>query len=755
MSLVACALLLQIGVGPVHRDAESVTAIVARARAARYQQDSALASYQAMARQRMSAGIGVAPGLRGGLAAVGRVRLAARYESVARVGWDHERGAWAEMIASRSVVPFLGMREPHYEGDDVALTLPYYPGRDRLWPVTELSDALHEGLRRDVVWIEHPLDPGADSLYVLTLGDSIAFRLPDHSTIQLREIRVRPRRPAQQLIVGSLWVDRETGALVRAAYRPSTPIDLWPLFEHEMDDDDRDAMRKFGPYTGSVQEIIVEHGLYEGRFWLPRTRMAVGEGTARGARMTIEIQQTFSYERVTAMPEGTFAQSTQTVADTDATGRRRRDTWREVQDRDGRCRPHGSDARRFTPDSLVGDSSLSVMYSEGVRFRVLLPCRLEDLATSPELPRSIYSSDEALFTETDFAALQRDANAALAMSRQAEWQPQKVQIAYGPRNGLLRYNRVEGLSAGAMATRVLGKGYTESALVRVGTADLQPNAEARIERSNARLTLDAVAYRRLATANDWGNPMGIGASITALLFGRDEGFYYRTAGVETRGLRQSIGGRASFAWRVFAEREDSAPIETKLSVAHAMNGVRFRPNIAATEGVWSGAALAATFTSGLDPVGLRASGKLTADAATGPTDFARGILELTMNRGVGRARTVTLTGSTGSTVGEVPVQRLFYLGGPETVHGHAPGDMVGDAFWMGHLEIAEGHAFFGTAAFVDVGWAGARTDWTRAPSTLRGAGVGIHLLQGLVRLDVSHGLEPAGRWRGDLFVDLR
>src|SRR4051812_23912548 len=492
---------------------ETARTLVARARAARYQQDSALASYQAVVKQRMSGGIGVAPGFRGGLPAVGRVRLAARYESVARVGWDHELGAWGQILAARSVVPFLGAVSPHAENDDVALTLPYFPGRDRLWPMTELSDALHEGLHRDGLWIEHPLDAGADSLYRLDLGDSITFRLPDASTIQLREIRVRPRRPDQRLMVGSLWVDMATGALVRAAYRPSTSMDLWPLFRQEMDDDDRAVMRKFGPYTGNVKEIVVEHGLYEGRFWLPRTRLAVGEGTARGMRVTIEIEQTFRYDRVTGMPLGTFAHVTAEVPDIDPRdGRVRRGEWRGVEDRTARCWKRGDTSAQNDPAALLRDSSLTVMYSEGARFRVLIACDTNDLLHSPELPASIYGKNEAVFSETDFSALQKDANAALAMDRQAEWKPQPVRVSFGLERGLVRYNRVEGLSFGADAQRELGKGYALSGVARIGVADLEPNAEATIQRSNARMSLDATAYRRLAVANEWGNPLGLGAS---------------------------------------------------------------------------------------------------------------------------------------------------------------------------------------------------------------------------------------------------
>ena len=88
--------------------APDVASLVARARAARLQQDAQLASYEVIARQRLSSSIGLASGITGtgiaaavkgasvaALGAIGALRLAARYESVARLGWDHERGAWA------------------------------------------------------------------------------------------------------------------------------------------------------------------------------------------------------------------------------------------------------------------------------------------------------------------------------------------------------------------------------------------------------------------------------------------------------------------------------------------------------------------------------------------------------------------------------------------------------------------------------------------------------------------------------------
>src|SRR3569833_252475 len=233
-----------------------VSLFVVCARSARWQQDSMLAGYETTVRQRMSASSGSSTGLAATaglpLVTVGPPRLAARFESVARVGWSETSGAWAEILAARSVLPMFGSGPPEPETGEVALVLPYYPGRDWLWPTTELYRALPTA--RD--WIVHPLSAGADSVYEFSVGESLDIRLPDRRAIHVRELRVRPRRPSPRLIVGSLWIDAETGNLVRTAYRPSTTIDLWPMMERNFDSDDRKMAQKFGPYAGTIREII-------------------------------------------------------------------------------------------------------------------------------------------------------------------------------------------------------------------------------------------------------------------------------------------------------------------------------------------------------------------------------------------------------------------------------------------------------------------------------------------------------------------
>ncbi|MBC7896205.1 MAG: hypothetical protein H7066_12395 [Cytophagaceae bacterium] len=750
MLFVAASIALQLS-SAATPPPTGVGALVARARAARLQQDSLLASYQVVVRQRLSSSIGLVGGVVG-LGPVGINRLAARFESVARVGWHHRNGAWGEILAARGVAPIVGQVEAEPEADDIPLVLPYFPGRDRLWPMSEMREALPG--RDD--WIAHPLSPGADSLYVFTVGDSLIITLPDNRAITLREIRVQPRRPADRLIVGSLWIDAESGSLVRAAYRPSIAMDLWPFFEREVGRGDRDNVKKFGPFKGLVREIVVDHGLYDGRFWLPRTRLAHAEGTARVGRATITVEQTFKYERVTSSPPGTIAQTFIDAPDVDPrTGRLRRPTWRGTQQRSRKCRETG-DSTSWSPDSIANDPGLTIMSAEGVRFRVLLPCDTQTLATSTLLPPSIYSSGEALFTGTDLDALRKDVASSLAMSRQARWSPQPPTIHWGVDREMLRFNRVEGLSAGAMVERELGNGYTFSAMARLGVADWQPNAELSLRRTNVSRQLQVTAYRRLVASNDWGRPLGGGASLVAALFGRDDGFYYRTVGGEVGGSLGTAGSAVGLAWRLFGEQQSRAEVETQHSLAHAVNGLRFRPNIVATEGTYAGGATTLRYGWGIDPRGTRLSGSTRLEAMTGERAFGRGMTDMTIVRGLfGRAQ-ATITGAAGTSVGDVSIQRLWYLGGPQTVHGHAPGAATGNAFWLARAELTGGKPLIRPVLFGDVGWAGPRASWGSG-TPVSGAGVGLAVLDGAVRFDVGRAMESAsrGRWRVDLYIELR
>ena len=316
-------------------------------------------------------------------------------------------------------------------------------------------------------------------------------------------------------------------------------------------------------------------------------------------------------------------------------------------------------------------------------------------------------------------------------------------------------NRVEGLSAGVMLERELGNGYTTAGTLRFGVADRQPNAEATLRRTNVASQVEATAYRRLDAANDWGKPLGPGASLSAALFGRDDGFYYRTLGVELAGGRRSTSDRVMNAWRVFGERQSTAALETQRSLANVARGVRFQPNIDAREGIYFGGATTAHYAWGLDPRGMRLSGSTRLEAATGETSFGRGMTELTITHGLGGNASASITGAAGAAAGVLPTQRNWYIGGPQTVHGHVAGAATGDAFWLARAELTKGHPLIRPVVFGDVGWAGPRADWTTSRATISAAGGGVAMLDGVIRFDVARALEGTSGWRVDLYFELR
>jgi hypothetical protein len=300
----------------------------------------------------------------------------------------------------------------------------------------------------------------------------------------------------------------------------------------------------------------------------------------------------------------------------------------------------------------------------------------------------------------------------------------------------------------------LGAGYSAHAMARIGVADREPNAELSLARSDLRRTLSITAYNRLVSASDWGNPLSTGSSISAFLFGRDEGFYYRASGVEL-GSVPDLGGSRTLSWTLFAEHERSARQRTTFSLARAVAGSQFEPNIAANRGAYVGARSRLTQTFGLDPQGFRLFGDLRLEAARGDTGtYGRAALDVTASHGIGNgAASLTLAG--GSSVGVVPVQRNWFLGGAHTVRGQRPATGVGDAFWMARAEVAHGIGVVRPVLFADLGWAGDRTAWRAIGKPLSGVGAGMSVLDGLVRFDVARGLQPTKQWRVDTYIEAR
>jgi hypothetical protein len=329
-----------------------------------------------------------------------------------------------------------------------------------------------------------------------------------------------------------------------------------------------------------------------------------------------------------------------------------------------------------------------------------------------------------------------------------------VQIFTGLGGGLLRYNRVEGLAIAARAEKSLGSGYSATALARLATADLHPSGELSLSRTDGRRIVGVGAYHRLDVAGDFEEPFGLGASLSALLCGHDDGLYYRTTGVEF--TRSMVDGRG-IQWRLFGEHQGNAPLQTQASLPRAFgHGASFDPNITAQRADIAGVGARLTRTLGMDPHGWRLYTDMKGEAAGGTFDFARGLLDATLSHGIGPRLDGAITGAGGWTGGNVPAQRLFYIGGSRSVRGQPAGANVGNAFWLARAEL--GSSFVGArpVIFYDLGWAGSRDAWQHPGRPLSGAGVGVSFLDGLLRFDVSKGINPKrGGVRVDSYIEAR
>ncbi len=109
--------------------------------------------------------------------------------------------------------------------------------------------------------VPHPLSPAGLQVYDFAIHDSLQIRLGTR-VLDVYEVRVRPKDDRQPRAVGAVYIDRETGEVVRMAFSFTRAA----LIDKDLED----------------VSVVLENALIEGRFWLPR-------------RQEIEIRRTGSW----------------------------------------------------------------------------------------------------------------------------------------------------------------------------------------------------------------------------------------------------------------------------------------------------------------------------------------------------------------------------------------------------------------------------------------------------------------------------
>jgi hemolysin activation/secretion protein len=114
---------------------------------------------------------------------------------------------------------------------------------------------------------------------------------------------------------------------------------------------------------------------------------------------------------------------------------------------------------------------------------------------------------------------------------------------------------------------------------------------------------------------------------------------------------------------------------------------------------------------------------------------------------------LSLSGGAGTSSGTLSPQRAWQIGGTHTVRGFQPGTLSGDSYWLARAELGLGGSVLRPLVFYDAGWAGSRSVWGTSRGNVRGAGMGLSFMDGLARIDLARGVDPATVWRAHLYLE--
>jgi len=707
-----------------------IRGLIERARAGRDARARGLGSFEVTFRERIYAGLS-GPVVR-------RERAMYHQERAARIYWNRDGDRIVRWLGARRGVPIAG----------IGIEFDEEPRNDDAFDIDfEFLDPADDRVFLGSDWALHPLADTAGFHYRFRSGDTLRIRFPGaERTITMVEAVVEPREARFDLIVGSLWFDRDEALLVRAAYRPATEYD----FEREEPEDADEVPGFVKPIRASVDYITVDYGLQELRWWLPNRMAFDGTGSiANFASMPLRFEWTFDEYTIDrpqtidpgedALPEGWF----RWVEDDE-----------EGEDEEG-ADEEGADEEEEQP-VVAPEAAGDPLPLRATRVIHIVP-PVDSLVSSPVLPEPLFSGSVDAFEDEELDQL-RDRLGRIEVPRPELPGPH---LLAGPLPGLLRYNRVEGISPGARFSWPTGDVTSVEVTGRIGIPEWEPGAEVQFLRRTATGRLGFGVYRRLTDLGDWGRPLGFGNSVNTFLTGYDDGLYFRETGIEVFAGRQ--GSRTGWGIELFGERHQVAPKTTDVSLPDAWSDRDLPPNLAAERGEVVGLSGRFRAFTGVDPADPVLSGTLWGEAATGDFDYGRIALSTALMVPFPGQWTFATEAATGTVVGSPPVQRMYHLGGPYTLRAFEPGAAPGEAFWHARAELGKGFRVEGDAygiggstfrviAFGDAAWAGER-DAFGTEGWLASAGAGFSILDGLLRIDIAHAVRGGDAWLLHIYSD--
>ena len=432
-------------------------------------------------------------------------------------------------------------------------------GDEETRPTTRESDNNAGDQRSGIqVRFQHPIAPGAEAHYRYQASDSLTLSLPDGGTVRAVSLEFIPRESVGRLLSGILWIEPESGSLVRAVYRLSEAYDVEEV---------RIPIRAarwlirglLNPLEFNVSLVTVEYSLWDLEHWMPARWRIEGVARAGVLRAAGILERSYQILDVVGTRDAETPPDPEAVLDRwladDTFGR-----FRAVDPAD-RGDPYGLDDRDPGDGRAAQDS---VSREGGQTVHLLVPEDPGDLISSDLLPPPVWVEAPGFSTADELAVLERD----LADLSLPDGNLNRFDFDTGPQlDELTRYNRAEGLAIGARAgwSRATGIGLIGlEGRGWIGIGSGQPDLRLELGWESPRHRLSLTGHHRVDDVDPRAGNLGIVNSLTAFFFGRDDGDYFRASGA--RLTWQPTGVRRPW-WNVTlaAEEHRALPNEVDFS----------------------------------------------------------------------------------------------------------------------------------------------------------------------------------------------
>ncbi len=315
----------------------------------------------------------------------------------------------------------------------------------------------------------HPLSRGGPEWYRFRTVDSVRVTAADGREIMLTAVQVTPSRTGASLVAGKLWLDANTGDLVRFTFR-FVGTALWAAPDNDTHSDSVDA-RRINKIANRIltMDADLEYALQDRKHWMPYRQVVSGRVEIPwfgSLVIPFEARTTFDdYEINTGEPIEFLLPPQPPITDPDslrAFASARQDSIRA----DRRARNRRED-RALPDDSLARDNA--GYSSDGGRYEIHR-APADSLATYAAWGDSLILSDDPA---EDRAIRQVQAELerlAVSLPRDLTGRPGSG-IAWERIGEAIRYNRVQGFTPGLGYDLVLNGFTTLRGDLRFGLSD--------------------------------------------------------------------------------------------------------------------------------------------------------------------------------------------------------------------------------------------------------------------------------------------